>query len=358
MKLRKMFLLFIAVVSLSGATLGAALAAPRGQEAPSGAADGAGGPGRDVAAQHRPDNKPARAILGLVTKPMNDHERNVLGFPEEFDGLLVMRTLPESPAEEAGLMRGDVVLTAAGDPVTTSRELHAIVSGMSPGDEIEVVYWRDGETQPAVGIFLGDQTGRDQPRLPAWLTQLHRLTRTLPNVVDGELRVLNGDGGVSLYEVTPGTVATTTSDTLTLLNRLDVEITFSLTGDSVVINGRHRIELGELREGANVVVLEIDGVVKAIVVSGQRADGDRERNRPNGIDDARPNPHREIVRDFQDRMKELREEFRGRQDDVSEGIEKLRDRIHDLQERFGDINDVPDDSDNDPDDISGETIAA
>jgi hypothetical protein len=60
MKIRRLILVVLAVLALSGATLGAALAAPRGQEASGGSqADGRSG-------------RQARAYLGLETTKLTN----------------------------------------------------------------------------------------------------------------------------------------------------------------------------------------------------------------------------------------------------------------------------------------------
>ena len=348
MKLRKLVLVLFAVLLIAGATLSAVLAAPRmTQEASPGDA-----PGPDVAAQHRPD-KPAHAYLGLLSQKLRDRDRQVLGVPDEVEGgLLVIGTLPGSPAQEAGLQRADVVLSVNGLTLTTPRELDRLVKSMSPGDEIEVVYWRDGERH-ALGIFLGDRNDHRTLPVPAWLNQLHKFMRMFPNAVDATLHVLDNEGAVHEYALTYGNVLSVSEGGIVIEGRAGGELDFELVDTSVVIKGNHRIELADLVEGTPVVVLEIDGTVKAVVVSRHRAETGQVR--PDEIDEIRPNPRKAIVSEFRAYMKELREVFQqGRdRDDIAETIEKLRERIAELQQRLSEANDQDDDSDN-----SGEGAAA
>src|SRR5215217_4163698 len=62
---------------------------------------------------------PARPRLGVALAPPRAARRlrAAVGLPER-DGLLVRGVEPDSPAERAGLERGDLIVAAAGNPVT------------------------------------------------------------------------------------------------------------------------------------------------------------------------------------------------------------------------------------------------
>ena len=377
MKLRKFVFVFLAVMALAVASVSITLAAPRGQEAPGSSGDtpgstgaapgnGAEATGDRPVAQHRPD-KPAKAFLGLITKNLGDRERALLEVPHDVSGVLVIGTRPASPAAEAGLHRGDVVSSVAGIEITTPKELQRVVSSKSPGDEVDLTYWREGALH-TVGIFLGDQADHRRPQIPAWLNHLHRFLNAFPNTVDASFRVLDADGNVHVYEITPGTVLAVGENGLLIETRLGEEVRVELVDGSVVIKGHHRIELGDLEEGMHVVVLEIDDAVKAVVVVRARPDQDG-RVRPRDIEAIEENPRKAIVREFQEHMKKLIEARRADpdRDGVQERIEKLMERIRELQERLAEVTDGDDDSaDDDSDgddaggtgDVTGDTIAA
>ena len=59
-------------------------------------------------------------------------------------GVVITDVLPGSPAEEAGLEVGDVVVTFNGEPVITDFELVNGIHGAQIGDTVEIIYWRDG----------------------------------------------------------------------------------------------------------------------------------------------------------------------------------------------------------------------
>ena len=74
------------------------------------------------------------------------------GLAEKFElterqGALVAEVTPDSPAENAGLKNGDVVLEFNGKPVKDSRHLKLQVAQIAPGKEVPVKISRDGKVQ-------------------------------------------------------------------------------------------------------------------------------------------------------------------------------------------------------------------
>jgi serine protease Do len=90
---------------------------------------------------------PARRRLGAAIAPPQAarHLRAAAGLPE-VDGLLVHRVQDSSPAERAGLRRGDVLIEASGQVLASIDDLHTALDGAGPlhfkvvraTDEIEV----------------------------------------------------------------------------------------------------------------------------------------------------------------------------------------------------------------------------
>jgi len=60
-------------------------------------------------------------------------------------GVRVSGVIPGSPAEKAGLKEGDILVEFAGVAVDDLRSFSDILKGLSPGDQADVVYLRDGE---------------------------------------------------------------------------------------------------------------------------------------------------------------------------------------------------------------------
>jgi len=66
------------------------------------------------------------------------------------EGALISEVTPGSPAEKAGLKRGDVIVRFDSKPIQRMRELPRVVASAAPGTEVDIVVLRDGkrETHP------------------------------------------------------------------------------------------------------------------------------------------------------------------------------------------------------------------
>ncbi len=74
-------------------------------------------------------------------------------------GVLVAAVEPGSPAEKAGIVRGDIILEAAGQPVDTAQDLKAAVDARKPGDTVGLKV-RHGDATRTVKVELAGQDGR------------------------------------------------------------------------------------------------------------------------------------------------------------------------------------------------------
>lgn len=69
------------------------------------------------------------------------------------NGVRVMQVLPDSVADVAGLMTGDVISTAAGFAIARSADLIEIVTRQAPGTWLPLTVLRDGEASEMVARF-------------------------------------------------------------------------------------------------------------------------------------------------------------------------------------------------------------
>src|SRR3546814_18000701 len=74
---------------------------------------------------------------------------------------MVAAVTPDSPAEEAGIKTGDVILGFAGKDIADSRELARVVAQHPADSEAEMTLWRDGSAQP-VEVVTGEQPAPEQ----------------------------------------------------------------------------------------------------------------------------------------------------------------------------------------------------
>jgi membrane-associated protease RseP (regulator of RpoE activity) len=332
MRVRRLVLVLMAVFMLSGAMLSAVSAAPRGQ---------------DAGERSRPE-RPAKAFLGLETTKLSPRVKQYLQVPEETTGLLVMGTLPGSPAEAAGLQRPDIILSVSGTAIESPRDLSRLVQASAPGDVIDVSYLREGVTS-SVSITLADLANHKSPAQPKWLATLRNFMRAFPNVVVGNIDVLGDDAVVHQHTITPVQVVSTDESSVTVIDRLGATLVFTVESGTAIVRGDYRIEHASLREGTHVVVLEIDGTLKAIVVTGApRADAGSVAGAD--IDAMQANPRGPIVSTFRSFMNDLKDQFKVERDrgSVLELIQKLQERLAELQAR----SDAAGDNDNNSGDVA------
>ena len=82
--------------------------------------------------------------------------------PVASPGVLVAGVQAGSPAEKAGIVRGDIILEAKGTAVNTPANIQKILDAGKPGDSLALKI-RHGDTEKTVSATLTDQAGQ------AWL---------------------------------------------------------------------------------------------------------------------------------------------------------------------------------------------
>jgi serine protease Do len=123
-------------------------------------------------------------------------------------GALVADVVPGSPAEKAGMKRGDVIVGFDGKQVQGSHDLPAMVAGTPVDTEVRVTVVRDGKDQQLftkIAPMGSDETAMDEPRQSAqgkWGMQLQDLN---PQVAK-ELGV-KADQGAVVVGIQPGSPA-------------------------------------------------------------------------------------------------------------------------------------------------------
>jgi S1-C subfamily serine protease len=76
------------------------------------------------------------------------------------EGVLIDDVVEDSPAEEAGLMKGDIVLRYDGTVVESVTELTEMVRETEPGEEVEIKVNRDGREFPIIAV-IGEKEDRE-----------------------------------------------------------------------------------------------------------------------------------------------------------------------------------------------------
>lgn len=119
----------------------------------------------DVAAkvvkQLKESGKVTRGWLGIS---MQDVDRNLAKSfnMDKPEGALVQRVLPDSPAQQAGLRTGDVILAYNGQPIPSMRTIKPLVGDSLPGDTVTLDLLRDGK-RVTVKVEVGTLEQQDRP---------------------------------------------------------------------------------------------------------------------------------------------------------------------------------------------------
>jgi len=78
---------------------------------------------------------------------------------KEAGGALVAETVQGSPAEKAGLKRGDAIVAVDGQPIREPRDLSRRIAALEPGKTVALTVLRNGKER-TVTIEIGRQNDR------------------------------------------------------------------------------------------------------------------------------------------------------------------------------------------------------
>ncbi len=93
--------------------------------------------------------------IGVAIQPVNEELASGLGL-EEARGVVVADVTEGSPADQAGIEVGDVMLEFADRTITDQVRLPRIVADTEIGSTVPVTVWRDGKEQ-TLEITVGDK---------------------------------------------------------------------------------------------------------------------------------------------------------------------------------------------------------
>jgi serine protease Do len=123
------------------------------------------------------EGKVTRGFLGVRIQAVTPELAREFKLPEQI-GALVGEVTPNSPAAQAGLKEGDVIVEFNGKKVTGSRQLRLMASQSAPGTKADVKVLRDGKEQMFT-VRLGElpaerlaKTGRSGEPGPGRKTEL------------------------------------------------------------------------------------------------------------------------------------------------------------------------------------------
>lgn len=103
---------------------------------------------RGVAEDLIKNGKVARAYVGVYMQPMDKRLAKSMGLDETIRGVLVAGVAPGSPAQKAGLRRGDIIQRVDGVEVDSSQTVQKQVRTHKPGDDVDLLVLRNDKLEP------------------------------------------------------------------------------------------------------------------------------------------------------------------------------------------------------------------
>ena len=90
---------------------------------------------------------PDQAFLGVSSTDVADltaEARDQFGLDADQDGAFVTEVVPDSAADDAGLLPGDLIVAIDGEAIASSSEVRDAIVGKDPGDTVELTIVRSG----------------------------------------------------------------------------------------------------------------------------------------------------------------------------------------------------------------------
>ena len=168
----------------------------------------------------------ARGWLGVYIQEVSKNLAESFGLDKP-SGALVTRVTENSPAEEAGLKEGDIILSFNDQMVGFSSELPHLVGRVAPGSEVKLNILRDGDEE-SIDLVVGelptqlDLASREKPEG----SRENSLAVEVMPLEDERKAKWNLTGGVVVRKVLPGPGAEAgllIGDVITSLNGRDIE---------------------------------------------------------------------------------------------------------------------------------------
>jgi Trypsin-like serine proteases, typically periplasmic, contain C-terminal PDZ domain len=150
-----------------------------------------------------------RGYLGVAPGNLTAELKEAMGLDAELEGVLINQVLAGTPAEEAGLENGDVVLQVEGRPVEDARDLTRRIGAVAPGETVRLRVLRD-ERERTIRVTLAERPGADEPASgpavePGQLSMFGMVLEA-PDEEDRD-RLELADRGLVVVSVEPGSEA-------------------------------------------------------------------------------------------------------------------------------------------------------
>ena len=157
------------------------------------------------------EGKVIRGWLGITIQELTPEIGQKFGH-STLRGALVGEALIGSPAERAGILRGDIILNYGGKDVTSPSALKNMVARSKPGEKVPVMLLRD-KRKLRVIVTVDEQPGEREPTIPTPQGDVKRnlfgglSVITLTEDIARQLDLDTAEKGVVAVGVRPGSPA-------------------------------------------------------------------------------------------------------------------------------------------------------
>jgi serine protease Do len=149
-----------------------------------------------------------RAILGVSIEPVTDQVAKAVGLPLP-SGAMIQGVTAGSPAQEAGIQQGDIILKVNGKEVVSVNDLQIKVAQHHPGEKVVVSIWRNGELLE-IPVILGEapppqteKVAEEQPKPQKY----ENFGLTVRELTADEKKLYGVDEGLMVEKVLPNSPA-------------------------------------------------------------------------------------------------------------------------------------------------------
>ena len=144
----------------------------------------------------------SRGWLGVLIQEVSKSLAESFGLDKPH-GALVSQVLAGSPAAQAGIHTGDVIVEYDGEEISYSSELPQLVGRTKVGDTVELIVVRNGK-EKELSLKIGELPGAERPATElasSSAKQNNRLGVNVKQLDTGTLEELNLDAGVEVTQV-------------------------------------------------------------------------------------------------------------------------------------------------------------
>ncbi len=230
-----------AILSRSGGNMGIGMAIPSNMV-------------RSIMASLIEDGHVERGYLGVTIQDLSDELASSFNYDSN-DGALVGDVNEDSPAQDAGLQQGDIIVQLDNKPVKNVDDLRLDIAASSPGTRVRLKVFRDGKTK-TITVKLGSLPNSDEEVAGDSETGGQRLGLSV-RTLDEETAQRLG------YDVNPGGIVITAIEPLGAAARAGLqprEVILRVQGVDIgdAATFRREIRKHDLKKGIRLTVLRGD----------------------------------------------------------------------------------------------------